>query len=130
MSESSNDEDNPRQRGRPGRPPVTKSQADLPSRAVKLRSEGYSWSQISSILKVGRSSIRRVVLAHQNNDMSETDTLPDTCISIGEILDCQDEDNRTGSSLTDNDVLDGMPRTFQIFSSLLEKVRELDDENP
>jgi hypothetical protein len=62
--------------------------------------------------------------------MSETDTLPDTCISIGEILDCQDEDNRTGSSLTDNDVLDGMPRTFQIFSSLLEKVRELDDENP
>ena len=64
--------------GSPGRPRVQDRLGDplLGEKAVALRGEGRSWSEIGLELGIGRSTARRLTLCQNSEDASRHDTAP------------------------------------------------------
>ena len=130
MTKTSNVQNSPKRRRRPGRPSIleVRKDPDLARRAAELRFLGHSWGQIGSLLDLPRSTARRLSLGYQKDigcqsSATKNPSVPNP-VDIGtHRRHCQPSD-----SSIDKDVLEQMPKTFQIFSSLLERVREIDGE--
>jgi len=128
--------------GKWGRPTVLelRGDLDLPTRASELRSGGFSWSQIASRLGVSRSSARRLVNLCQKEAESQTDhhinsPVPNRDVSDTRVKRIEPREAVEGDAgdavqfldvSTNDEVLAKMPKTFQIFSSLLTRVRDMD----
>ena len=123
-----------------GRPSVIETRGDpkIGFKASEMRSQGLSWSEIASNLKIGKTTARRLVILYQKDGDKQTEINFErigcnrkvNCTS-GENEDEQEAKTETSKNqIQDNrfpsndDVLNIMPKTFQIFTSLLEKARQ------
>ena len=127
-------------RGKWGRPSIieTKGDPEIGLKASTMRSQGLSWSEIASNLKIGKTTARRLVILYQKggDEQKEIDSDSTGCnrkviCTFGENEDEQEAKSETSKNqIQDNrfpsndDVLNKMPKTFQIFNSLLEKARK------
>lgn len=103
-----------------------------------MRSQGLSWSAIASNLKIGKTTARRLIIQYQEDGDEKKEIDPDKAgcnrkvnRTSGENED--EQEAKTETSITqpqddrfpsNDDVLNKMPKTFQIFNSLLEKARQ------
>jgi hypothetical protein len=86
---------------------------------------GLSWSQIASRLGIGRTTARRLAKACQKDEKNWLEKSSKRFVPKG-IDDCKgDKEGQYVASSHDNDILGRMPKTFQIFSELIEKAREI-----
>ena len=127
-------------RGKWGRPTIieTKGDPQIALKAAQMRSQGLSWSEIASILDIGRTSARRLVNLYQKDGDSQTKIDADIIESyrkvkgtFSENKDNQGPDSNTANNQgqypqisSNDDVLSRLPKTFQIFNSLLERARQ------
>ena len=127
-------------RGRWGRPSISETKGDpkIALKAAQMRSQGLSWSEIASILNVGRTTARRLVNLYQKDGDSQTniDTEKiDSNTNVKGTFSENKDDQGTDPDIADNqgqypqlasndDVLSRLPKTFQIFNTLLERARE------
>ncbi len=113
---------------KPGRPSTleVRKDPDLAKKAAEMRFLGHSWGEIGSSLGLARSTARRLVLMYQkeigcqsrDNVLSSVPKHIDIGTPVGHTQHIE-------SSFGD-DVLERLPKTFQIFYSLLAKAREMD----
>jgi hypothetical protein len=128
MTKRNEPQNSPKRRRRPGRPSIleVRKDPDLARRAAEMRFLGRSWGEIGSSLGLARSTARRLVLMYQKeigcqSKATRNPAVPNT-IEIG----TREGHSQHPDSNIDKDVLEQMPKTFQIFSSLLARVREVD----
>jgi len=110
-----------------GRPTVAevKGDANIATKAAELRSLGLSWSQIASKLGIGRTTARRLVTLYLKEKDIWTKAESNPPMPKYNVSNTGgSEDQHTASSF-DDDILGKMPKTFQIFSKLLEKARSI-----
>ncbi|MFQ6129001.1 MAG: hypothetical protein ACE5QW_08890 [Thermoplasmata archaeon] len=119
----------PKRKRRPGRPSIleVRRDPDLARKAAELRFLGYSWSEIGSSLGLARTTARRLVLMYHKEIGCQSGENRDTTVPNPHATGIQKRSSQTNNSTIDKEVLEQMPKTFQIFSSLLQKVREMDD---
>ncbi|MFQ6107160.1 MAG: hypothetical protein ACE5QF_06200 [Thermoplasmata archaeon] len=129
MTERNEAQNSPKRRRRPGRPSIleVRKDPDLARRATEMRFLGHSWGEIGSSLGLARSTARRLVLMYQKEVGCQSREAANPSVSkpVDEGMD--GSHSQQYGSIIDDDVLEKMPKTFQIFSSLLRKVREMDD---
>lgn len=114
-------------RGKPGRPTILQTTGDplLVERASEMRLRGLSWAKIAARLGVGQTTIRRYVRAFQKANGSQTEgRLSCSTSKTDDNVSGMNEDQYFLASIRD-DVLEGLPKTFRIFVSLVRKSREL-----
>ncbi|MHA1962573.1 MAG: hypothetical protein ACW99U_20465 [Candidatus Thorarchaeota archaeon] len=111
MSKEDHSQNGSVQKNRRGRPPVTQSLCDphLPLKAAVLRNTGRSWSEIASIIGVGRTTAKRLATMYQKK---KDDTKHEV------------EDNQWPELSTEEGILDCLPKTFKVFISLVKRARE------
>jgi orotate phosphoribosyltransferase-like protein len=119
-----------KQKRRPGRPSVLESKGDpnLASKAAEMRSLGLSWSQIAFKLGVGRTTARRLVLMCQKRNESQIGRSIGSTIPKHNDTGMEGDSSQHVSTSIDNDILGKLPKTFQIFSMLLEEARKTQPE--
>lgn len=109
-----------------GRPSIFKSKDD-PQIAVKasdLRSQGLSWSQIASRLGIGRTTARRLVTMYLNDNSVKLENVTNPSVPKSNDYDISESKTPIIISSTDDDILGKLPKSFQIFSNLLEKAKK------
>ncbi len=130
MTKRNEAQNSPKRRRRPGRPSIleVRKDPDLARRAAEMRFLGRSWGAIGSSLGLARSTARRLVLMYQKeigcqSKATKNPAVPNT-VDIG----TRKGHSQHPDSSIDKDVLEQMPKTFQIFSSLLSRVRDMNGE--
>ncbi len=129
MTKRNQAQNSPKRRRRPGRPSVleVRKDPDLARKAAELRFLGHSWGEIGSSLELARTTARRLALTYQKGIGCQSRETANPAVSKPNDGGAQGSHSQHHVSITDDDVLEKMPKTFQIFSSLLQKVREMDD---
>jgi hypothetical protein len=109
-----------------GRPSIFKSKNDsqIALKAAELRSQGLSWSQIASRLGIGRTTARRLVALYLNDTSVNFKKEADSSMPITNEVDMPESRNPIIISSIDVDILGRLPKSFQIFSKLLEKAND------
>ena len=123
-------QNSPKRRRRPGRPSIleVRKDPDLARRAAEMRFLGSSWGEIGSSLGLARSTARRLVLMYQKEIGCQSKTTKNLAVpNTVDIGTCRVHSQHPDSDI-DKDVLEQMPKTFQIFSSLLSRVRDMEGE--
>ena len=117
-------------RRRPGRPSILESRRDpdLARRAAEMRFLGRSWGEIGSSLGLARSTARRLVLMYQKSIGCQTVENVKSSVPKRTIIGTGKGHSQYVESNIDDDVLEKLPKTFQIFSSLLARVRDMNRE--
>ncbi|MCJ2563072.1 MAG: hypothetical protein LN417_03160 [Candidatus Thermoplasmatota archaeon] len=130
MTKRNEAQNSPKRRRRPGRPSIleVRKDPDLARRAAEMRFLGSSWGEIGSSLGLARSTARRLALMYQKeigcqSKATKNPAVPNT-VDIG----TRKGHSQHLDSNIDKDVLEQMPKTFQIFSSLLSRVRDMEGE--
>ncbi len=109
----------------------TKGDPEIGDKASEMRSQGLSWSEIASSLSIGKTTARRLVSLHQKDEDNPIRTDADGVGPIRKVT-CTFSENE-GDSINQpqddrfplkDDVLNKLPKTFQILNSLLEKARQ------
>lgn len=115
---------------KPGRPTVLERKKDpyLALRAVEMRSLGFSWSQIASRLGIGRTTARRLVLMYQKRNENQTAKNLGFSVPKQNVVVKEKNGSQRVSDSKDDDMLVKLPKTFQIFSNLLERVRRMQSD--
>ncbi|MCK4457732.1 MAG: hypothetical protein KAW39_08335 [Thermoplasmata archaeon] len=128
MAKRSETQDKPRRRRRPGRPSIleVRKDPDLARRAAEMRFLGRSWGEIGSSLGLARSTARRLVLAYQKGIGCQSRESVRSSVPKHTDISTPEGHTQHIESSMDDDVLEKLPKTFQIFSSLLTRVREMD----
>lgn len=127
MTKRNDAQNSPKRKRGPGRPTIFETKGDpfLVEKGTEMRLLGYSWSRIASELGVGKTTIRRYVRAYQKEKGSQM---------RGEVARGMPKtsDNRSGinrnqclSFQVKENVLDGLPKSFRIFLSLVRRAREM-----
>lgn len=127
MSKKNNAQDRVKRR-KPGRPSILEVRKDpnLAKRAAEMRFLGHSWGEIGSSLGLARSTARRLVLMYQKEiGCQSSENVHSSVPKHTDISTLEGHAQHIESSI-DDDVLRKLPKTFQIFSSLLARVREMD----
>jgi len=129
MTKRNEAQNSPKRRRRPGRPSIleVRKDPDLARRAAEMRFLGRSWGEIGSSLGLARSTARRLVLMYQKEIGCQSRETANPSVSKPIDEGTRGSHSQQYGSIIDDDVLEKMPKTFQIFSSLLRKVREMDD---
>lgn len=109
-----------------GRPTVAEVKGDtnLAARASELRDIGLSWSQIASNLGVGRTTARRLTIAYQKEKSRWTREDSNPSVPKAHVSDTPESKGQYIAFSIDDDILGKLPKTFQMFSVLLEKARK------
>lgn len=112
---------------RPGRPTILESKGDphLVEKAAEMRFLGCSWSQIASRLGVGKTTIRRYVLAFQKENGGQIEEEIGSRMPRNNDDDSRNKESQYLSFSIREDVLEGLPKTFRKFVSLVRKAREM-----
>ncbi len=118
----------PKRKRRPGRPSIleVRKDPDLARRAAEMRFLGRSWGEIGSSLGLARSTARRLVLMYQKEIGCQSKATKNLAVPNTVDIGTRKGHGQHPDSNIDKDVLEQMPKTFQIFSSLLARVREMD----
>jgi len=129
MTKRNQAQNSPKRRRRPGRPSVleVRKDPDLARKAAELRFLGHSWGEIGSSLGLARTTARRLALAYQNEIGCQPKATKNLAVPNTVDIGTRKGHSQHPDSNIDKDVLEQMPKTFQIFSSLLQKIREMDD---
>jgi hypothetical protein len=115
-------------RRRPGRPSILEARKDpnLARRAAEMRFLGHSWGEIGSSLRLARSTARRLVLMYQKDIGCQTVVKAKSSVQKPTVIGTREDHTQDVELTLDDDVLERLPKTFQIFSSLLARVRDMD----
>ncbi len=81
---------------------------------------------IASRLGVGRTTARRLFSLYQKGVEGQTRLDSNVAVPENDTHNASEKPSQCVVSSTGDDILGKLPKTFQIFSSLLEKVREMD----
>ena len=129
MTKRRQTKNSPKRRRRPGRPSIleVRRDPDLARKAAELRFLGHSWGEIASSLGLARTTARRLVLMYHKEIGCQSSGNRNTRVPNSPVAEKGRRVGQTSGSGIDEEVLERMPKTFQIFSSLLQKVREMDD---
>lgn len=113
-----------------GRPSIMDSKDDpqIAAKAADLRAKGFSWSQIASHLGIGRTTSRRLVSLYQNENSVCPDEKQNPPMPKSNVIDTSESDSRHIISSFDDNILGKLPKSFQIFSSLLEKAKKAQEK--
>jgi hypothetical protein len=115
-------------RRKPGRPSIleVREDPDLAKQAAEMRRLGHSWGDVGSSLGLARSTARRLVLMYKKE--IECQSRDNVLTSVPKHIDIGTPVGHTQhiESFFGDDVLERLPKTFQIFYSLLAKAREMD----
>jgi len=114
-----------------GRPTIAEVKGDpyIASKAAIMRSRGLSWSQIALRLNISRSSARRLVGMCKKEDNNWTMDIDNPSMPKCDVSDTREIERHDIMPLTNDDIFSSMPKTFQIFSTLLAKAREMAKSN-
>jgi hypothetical protein len=123
-----NDAQGKSKRRRPGRPSILEVRKDpnLARRAAEMRFLGHSWGEIESSLGLARSTARRLVLMYQKDIGCQTREDVESAVQKPTVNGTHEDHTQDVELTVDDDVLERLPKTFQIFSSLLARVRDMD----
>lgn len=126
MSKRDDSENGSEQKNRRGRPSVIESLGDphLPLKASALRSTGRSWSEIASLLGVGRTTARRLATMYQKENESQIEKVSNNRIQNESDAGPQKEGDQWPALSMDEGILERMPKTFRIFVSLVKRAQE------
>lgn len=126
MSNRDDCENGSEQKNRRGRPSVIESLDDphLPLKASALRSTGRSWSEIASLLGVGRTTARRLATMCQKENASQIEKGSNNRSRKESDARHQKEGDQWPALSTDEGILECMPKTFRIFASLVKRAQE------
>ena len=115
-------------RRKPGRPSILEVRKDpnLARRAAEMRFLGHSWGEIGSSLGLARSTARRLVLMYQKDIGCQTREEVKSPVQKPTVIGTREDHTQDVELTVDDDVLEKLPKTFQILSSLLARVREMD----
>jgi hypothetical protein len=122
-----NDAQGKSKRRKPGRPSIleVRKDPDLAKRAAEMRFLGHSWGEIGSSLGLARSTARRLALLYQKNIGCQAVGKVKSSVPKRITIDTKEGQSQYVESNIDGDVLERLPKTFQIFSSLLSRVRDM-----
>lgn len=124
MSKECHSENGSEQMRKRGRPSVLEDDPYLVEKVVALRATGRSWAEISTLLRIGKTTVRRLYTVCQKEAESQikrksVSTVPKTGNQV---------DNRNAYQSfefsIDDEILACMPKTFRIFLSLVKRARE------
>ena len=109
-----------------GRPSVIESLGDphLPLKAAVLRNTGRSWSEIASILGVGRTTAKRLATMYQKENESQIEKAPNNKMPKKDDTKHEIEDAQWPSLSMEEGILDCLPKTFKTFISLVKRAQE------
>jgi orotate phosphoribosyltransferase-like protein len=102
----------------------SKKDPEIAAKATELRSQGLSWSQIASRLGIGRTTARRLVTVCLNKKSVEVDKEIYSSMPKSNHFDSNKSDRSNLISSLDDDIFGKLPKSFQIFSELLEKAKD------
>lgn len=127
MSSRSNSQKSKEKRRKPGRPSIIESKGDpdLASKAAEMRFLGHSWGEIGSSLGLARSTARRLVLMYQKDIGCQAREEVKSPVQKPTVIGTHEDHTQDVGLTLDDDVLKRLPKTFQIFSSLLTRVRDM-----
>ncbi len=130
MTKRNQAQNSPKRRRRPGRPSVleVRKDPDLARKAAELRFLGHSWGEIGSSLGLARTTARRLALTYQKEIGCQSSAIRNPSVPNPVDIGTHRRNSQPSDSAIDKDVLEQMPKTFQIFSSLLERVRVIEGE--
>ena len=113
---------------KPGRPSIleVRKDPDLAKKAAEMRFLGHSWGEIGSSLGLARSTARRLALLYQKDIGCQAVEKVKSSVPKRIIIDTMQDQSQYVESNIDDDILERLPKTFQIFSSLLARVRDMD----
>jgi hypothetical protein len=126
MSQQDRNNNNIKSRRKRGRPSVLERDPNLASRVTELRLCGLSWSTIASRLGVGRTTARRLFSLYQKGVKGQTREDSNSAVPENDTHKPSENPSQYTVLAIDYEILGKLPKTFQIFSSLLEKVRDMD----
>lgn len=126
MSKRDDSENGSERKSRRGRPSVMESLGDphLPQKASALRSTGRSWSEIASLLGVGRTTAKRLATMYQKENESQIDKAPNNKMPKKDDTKHEIEDTQWPALSIDEGILERLPKTFKIFISLVRRAQE------
>lgn len=126
MSKRDDPENGSEQKKRRGRPSVIESLGDpqLPLKASALRSTGRSWSEIASLLGVGRTTAKRLATMFQKDNESQIEKGTNNKMPKKDDTKHEIEDIQWPALSVDEGILERMPKTFRIFVSLVKRAQE------
>ncbi len=126
MSNRDDCENGSEQKNRRGRPSVIESLGDphLPLKASALRSTGRSWSEIASLLGVGRTTAKRLATMYQKGNEGQIEKVSNNRIQNESDAGPQKEGDQLPALSIDEGILECMPKTFRIFASLVKRAQE------
>ncbi|MEE9116767.1 MAG: hypothetical protein V3U09_07715 [Thermoplasmata archaeon] len=126
MSNRDDCENGSEQKNRRGRPSVIESLGDphLPLKASALRSTGRSWSEIASLLGVGRTTAKRLATMYQKGNEGQIEKVSNNRIQNESDAGPQKEGDQWPEFSMDEGILECMPKTFRIFASLVKRAQE------
>lgn len=115
-------------RRNPGRPSILeiRKDPDLAKKAAEMRFLGHSWGEIGSSLGLSRSTARRLSLLYKKEIGCQAGEIATPSVPKRAIIGIHQQHSQHSESAIDDDVLERLPKTFQIFSSLLARVRDMD----
>lgn len=130
MTKRQRAQNSPKRRRRPGRPSIleVRRDPDLARKAAELRFFGHSWGEIASSLGLARTTARRLVLMYHKQIGCQSNENRSRPLPNSRDIGTKRRRSQLSDSHIDKDVLEQMPKSFQIFSSLLERVREIEGD--
>lgn len=115
------------QKEKRGRPTLIKSKGDplIVSKAVKLREQGLSWSEIGLKLQISRSSARRLVLLYQKDEKVYQNEVQDQLIQNYQTDKKHENKGSDDDLLLEDEIFENLPYLYQKFIQLLRQSREM-----
>ena len=115
-------------RRKPGRPSILeiRKDPDLAKKAAEMRFLGHSWGEIGSSLDLPRSTARRLSLLYKKEIGCQAGEIATSSVPKRAISGTRQHHSQHSGSAIDDVILERLPKTFQIFSSLLARVRDMD----
>jgi hypothetical protein len=124
MSKGNSNKDTLKEKRRQGRPSVLEDDPHLVEKVVALRATGRSWAEISTLLRIGKTTARRLATVCQKGIESQTkDESVSAVPKTSNQRDNRDECQSFEFSV-DDEFLECMPKTFRIFLSLVKRARD------
>ena len=113
-----------------GRPSIRDSKGDpkIAFKAAELRSQGLSWSQIASHLGIGRTTARRLVNLYLNKNSIWPSDEKNPSMPKSSVFNTSVSESQHIASSIDIDILGNLPKSFQIFSSLLQQAKKAQEK--
>ena len=124
MSKGNSNKDTLKEKRRQGRPSVLEDGPYLVEKVVALRATGRSWAEISTLLRIGKTTARRLATVCQKRIESQIKDGSECAVPKTDNQRDNRDECQSFEFSVDDEFLECMPKTFRIFFSLVKRARD------